>query len=184
MKSKITPAVTLAATAALIAVFAAGWVLIAPNGDQGATPQQTKDAQGSLKTVTFAIVGRDHIKQGEPVTYNSNPPTSGGHYATQRHWGVYEQKIADQGAIHNLEHGGIWIAYKPDLDPAQVKQLKEITVLYPKAVLMSPRPDNDAPIAIVSWGRLMKLDVVNRDAIIRYIRTYVNNSPEKFAALN
>ncbi len=183
MKLRIIPAVVVTAAAALIAVFFTTWVLFQPNDDRGISPQSTAVAPSNLQTETYKILGQGHIQQGEPVTYNSNPPTSGAHYATQRPWGVFGQKIIDQGAVHNLEHGGIWITYRPDLDLAQIKQLRQIAALYPNAVLMSPRAENDSPIAIVSWGRMMKLDTVDRDAVIRYIKTYVNNSPEKFASL-
>jgi thiol-disulfide isomerase/thioredoxin len=181
---KTIPTVAIVAATALIAFAFAMWVLFPPDGDRGTTPPSVNTAQSSLQSETFEIVGQDHIQQGEPVTYNSNPPTSGGHFGTSRSWGVHGQMIADQGAVHNLEHGGIWITYRPDLDPAQVKQLREIAAQYPNAVLMSPRAENDNPIAIISWGRLMQLDAVDVEAIDIYIRTYMNDSPEKVASLD
>jgi thiol-disulfide isomerase/thioredoxin len=181
MKNK-SATIILAATA-LTALVVATWVLLPASGSQDSTTSAPQVAQSSLQTETFAIVSQNHIKQGDPTNYNSNPPTSGGHFGTQRPWGVFGGKVADQGAIHNIEHGGIWIAYKPDLDPAQVKQLRQIAAKYPNAVIMSPRAENDDPIAVVSWGRVMRLEAVDAAAIDLYIRTYVNDSPEKFASL-
>jgi thiol-disulfide isomerase/thioredoxin len=170
--------------AAVVAILVAIWVLFPTTFSQESTASTPEIAQGNLQTETFAIVGQDHIRQGEPVEYNSNPPTSGGHFGTQRPWGVFAQKIIDQGAIHNIEHGGIWITYKPDLELRQVRQLRQIAAKYPNAVLMSPRAENDNSIAIVSWGRMMKLDAVDVGAVDQYIRTYVNDGPEKFASLD
>jgi len=141
-------------------------------------------AENSLQTEEFPIVGQDHVKQDDRVTYNSNPPTSGGHFATSLPWGVFGQDVEDRSAVHNLEHGGIWITYRPDLDQASLRQLREIAARFPNAVLMSPRAANDSPIAIVSWGRMMKLESVDAENVDRFIRTYINNSPEQFASLD
>src|SRR3990167_4512427 len=57
----------------------------------------------------FENQGQAHIKNGEShPPYNSNPPTSGWHYVLPANWGVYAKPLADEQAIHNLEHGGIW----------------------------------------------------------------------------
>jgi len=40
---------------------------------------------------------------------------------------------------------------------------------------------NDAKIAVASWGRLMKLDAVDKALIQKYIATYKNQGPEKLA---
>jgi len=172
----------------LLALLAAVYILLPPNGnpsnaDVNPNTGANAAASGSLQTTTYKLLESPHIKQGTKVTYNSNPPTSGPHFSSARAWGVYNTNIADEGAVHNLEHGGIWITYRPDLDPKAVSELRKIAARYPKAVLMSPRAKDDSPIAIVSWGRLMKLKTVDTPAIDLYIRTYINNSPEKLASL-
>jgi len=127
-----------------------------------------------------AIQGRDHIRVGERHdAYATNPPTSGAHGAALP-WGVSAQEVVDENAVHNLEHGGIWITYK-DLDDAAVAQLQEIARRHPQSVLLSPRSANDAPIAVASWGRLMKLDRVDVAQIETYIRQNINKSPEPLA---
>lgn len=56
-------------------------------------------------------LGREHVPDGTKVQYNSNPPTSGSHYADWTRAGVYEQPISDGHLIHALEHGYIIISY-------------------------------------------------------------------------
>jgi thiol-disulfide isomerase/thioredoxin len=177
---KIPTAAWMAATV-LVALALAVWLLFPP-GNRGTPAPSVNLALDSLQTETFAIVGQDHIRQGDPVSYNSNPPTSGEHFASPLPWGVYGQKIQDERAVHNLEHGGIWITYKPELDNSSVRQLRKLAAQFPGAVVMSPRPDNDSLISIVSWGRMMPLDAVDAEAIDLYVRTYMNNSPEKTAS--
>lgn len=185
MNKILTSAVVLAII--LLAFALVIFVLFPTDRDDVSSARSTdgnaQSAAIDLQIEEFAIVGQNHIRQGESGGYNSDPPTSGGHFGTARPWGVFGQRVADEGAVHNLEHGGVWITYDPDLDTASVKQLRDIAARYPNAVLMSPRPQNDSPIAIVSWGRMMKLDTVNAGAIDLYIQTYVNDSPEQFASL-
>lgn len=58
-----------------------------------------------------ADLGREHVADGTKVQYNSNPPTSGSHFADWTRAGVYEQPISDGHLIHALEHGYIIISY-------------------------------------------------------------------------
>ena len=64
-------------------------------------------------------MGREHIAVGISHTpYNSNPPTSGSHYADTANWGIHEGTIPDEYLIHNLEHGGVVVHYKcPEPQP-------------------------------------------------------------------
>lgn len=112
--------------------------------------------------------------------YNSNPPTSGPHYAQAAAWGIYQQPLPDEQLIHNLEHGGIWICYK-DLDQEQINKLEEIARRNPGSVILTPRPANDSKIAVASWGRLEKMDEINEDLINSFIKANKNKSPEKLA---
>ena len=56
-------------------------------------------------------IGRDHITDIAGVDYNSNPPTSGSHFAVWAKPGVYDRLISDGYLIHSLEHGYIVISY-------------------------------------------------------------------------
>jgi thiol-disulfide isomerase/thioredoxin len=179
---KTIPTVAMVVATALIAFAFAIWALFPPDGDRGTTPLSVNITPSDLQTEIFAIVDQDHIRQGDPVTYNSNPPTSGEHFASPLPWGVYGQTFPDERAVHNLEHGGIWIAYNPELDRSSVRLLRKLAAQYPSAVVMSPRPDNDSPIVVASWGRMMQLDSVDAGAINLYITTYMNDSPEQSAS--
>ncbi|HET9972943.1 MAG TPA: DUF3105 domain-containing protein [Streptosporangiaceae bacterium] len=34
--------------------------------------------------------------------------------------GIYDQPVPNERAVHNMEHGAIWITYQPSLPQAQV----------------------------------------------------------------
>jgi hypothetical protein len=127
------------------------------------------------------IMNQDHVAPGgaADVVYNSNPPTSGSH-SEAAPWGFNVEEILDENAIHNLEHGGIWISYK-NLDEDAISTLKNIAKRNSASVVVSPRAANDANIAVASWGRVMKLDAIDEEAINQYIRKNKNKSPEPIA---
>ena len=56
-------------------------------------------------------LGREHITDISNFSYNSNPPTSGSHFAVWAKRGVYDRVISDGYLIHSLEHGYIVISY-------------------------------------------------------------------------
>lgn len=130
-------------------------------------------------TVDYTIVGRDHIAQGTAGSgYNSNPPTSGPHWAAAARNGVYDKQLPDEQLIHNLEHGHVWISYKPDTADEVKNKLKEIVEKDSWKVVLAPREQNDSKIALVVWGRVLKMDQPDWDKIEAFIKTYRNRGPE------
>ncbi|OGI95759.1 hypothetical protein A2917_00375 [Candidatus Nomurabacteria bacterium RIFCSPLOWO2_01_FULL_42_17] len=126
----------------------------------------------------FENQGQVHIKNGEShPSYNSNPPTSGWHYVLPANWGVYGRPLADEQAIHNLEHGGIWITYK-DIDSDTKENLEKITKANGGNIILSPRDANDSKIVLASWTRLEKLDSYDEAKILEFILRNRGKGPE------
>jgi len=132
------------------------------------------------KVEEFEIEGRDHVPAGTSVEYQTNPPTSGDHLAQAENWGVYDKEIDNKAGVHSMEHGGIWISYK-DISEEDITILKEIGKQNSQSTVVSPRSTNDNNVVIASWGKMMKLEAINKVLIQKYIDTYKNQSPEKLA---
>ncbi len=115
-----------------------------------------------------------HIQQGARGSgYTTNPPTSGEHYGTsEAPWGVHTQPLPDELIIHNLEHAGIWISYKDPTDTALAAKLAQVARRYATKVIVTPRPQNDAPIAVAAWGHLLKLQEFDEAKIVAFITAY------------
>jgi uncharacterized protein DUF3105 len=113
-----------------------------------------------------------------PFPYSTNPPTSGPHNPIPVPWGIYSTPQGDETLVHNLEHGGVIINYQPTLSPAIVAQLKAIAKCYPDWVVMHPRPANDVPIALTSWGRLQKFTTFDEAAIRYFVEHNRRHGPE------
>lgn len=123
----------------------------------------------------FEAQSREHIGAGaQHPAYNSNPPTGGWHYNAPAKTGVYDVELPDEQIIHNLEHGHIWFAYKPDSAKDQVDKLAEIAKDYGARIIMTPRAANDSPIAIAAWQYLLKMDVVDEPSIRKFVAAHRN----------
>jgi len=135
--------------------------------------------------IEYGIQGQEHIGIGEDhPPYNSNPPTSGWHYGAPADWGMYAEELPDEQLIHNLEHGGIWASYKPEIGEEQIRRLDYIIGVndfYTK-VIISPRSKNDSDIVVAAWRRLLELTAPvtqeKEDQIIEFVERYRNKGPE------
>jgi len=142
---------------------------------------RTSESQSVDHSIAFSIQGRQHIAVGEEAKqYNSNPPSSGDHYGQTARGGFYDEPLADETVIHNLEHGDIWIAYHPRINNETRSLLKKFAGQY---VVVSPRAQNDGDISVVAWGRVdtfdINTDVLDEGRIQDFIRRYDNRGPEK-----
>ena len=77
--------------------------------------------------VNVPIMAVRHIQIGEQhEPYNSDPPTSGPHYAQPAQAGFYDEALPDEQLVHNLEHGYIVIWYNcTSLEETACEDFKE-----------------------------------------------------------
>ena len=135
---------------------------------------------------TFVGQGQEHVALNYLFTYNSNPPTSGPHYSDPGNWGIYDYEVADKIFIHNLEHGGIWISYRPGVSAKAIEDLKSIVNEFDGSqIVMEPRSANDTDVAIAAWTHVYKFNLAGdglTDKQKEDIRTFYmalkNHGPE------
>lgn len=135
---------------------------------------------GNLPGQVYENLGQQHVPLGEEHQYNSNPPTSGWHFGTAAEWGYYKEEIHDQVLIHNLEHGGIWISYRPDISEDMKKKLESFFEKYGRKIIVTPRAANDADIVLAAWTRLDKFSVseYSDERVEKFIKALRNKGPE------
>jgi len=123
-----------------------------------------------------AMVGqREHV--WGPQQYKLSPPVAGNHNANwQRCLGdVYTAQIANEHALHSMEHGAVWITYNPSLPADQVEKLAK-KVRGNDYMLMSPYPNLDKPISIQAWGYQLKVDNAGDGRIDDFIKALRQNA--------
>jgi len=154
--------------------------LVKKTPEQVQFEQEVKAVSLEGKVEEFPIEGREHVPIGTSVDYQTNPPTSGNHLAQPKEWGIFTNEIDDMQAVHSMEHGGIWISYQ-DINEEEIAVLEDIGKQNSQSTLVSPRSGNDNKIVVASWGKVMRLEIVDKALIQKYIDTYKNQSPEKLA---
>lgn len=128
-------------------------------------------------------LSREHT-QGR-VDYQQQPPVGGAHNPV---WldcmgAVYDKPVPNENAVHSLEHGAVWITYRPGLSEDQRQALAQRVQGQPYT-LMSPYPDQQSPIVLSAWGHQLKLDSADDGRIGDFLSAYVQGpqTPEPGAS--
>lgn len=127
--------------------------------------------------------GAPHVGRGEShPSYNSNPPTSGWHWGDGVAGpGIKDKPVPDELVLHSMEHGAAVVWYKADLSKDNVEKIKSAFNDASGKKIMLPRKNLDVPVALTSWGRLLKLKTINEAKIKEFIETNNDRAPEKAA---
>jgi hypothetical protein len=169
-----------------------------PTDIQGVVAYNTGNYPGPGKPGPDAL-SHDHVDG--PVQYAVTPPVGGPHNPVWMNAGVYTEPIPSERAVHNLEHGAVWITYRPSLSSGDVAQLvalfkKQSMIQEPgdagrsnRFMDLSPWADDDlpAPIVISSWGYQLKVQSPDDPRLQQFIDTFRHNpkySPEYGAAVD
>ncbi|MBR7742336.1 DUF3105 domain-containing protein [Phycicoccus sp. BSK3Z-2] len=105
-----------------------------------------------------------------PVDYPMTPGAGGPHHPTWLDCGVYDEPVPDENAVHSLEHGAVWVAYRPDTAADQVDAL--VASLPDTYVVVSPYPGLEAPVVATAWGAQVALDGVDDPRLKEFVVAY------------
>ena len=153
----ITASVIVAFAAAVIGVVIATHKSSGTNaaGVDPANPyrQPALPAAMAVHGVTYKVEPH-HTHVPGVIHYDSSPPVGGNH---SQYWAdctgtVYSQPIANENAVHMLEHGAIWVTYNAKtLSSSQLAILKK-DVAGVDRMALSPYPNLKTPISLQAWG--------------------------------
>lgn len=125
-------------------------------------------------------LAHDHVTG--PVTYSVTPPVGGQHNATWMNCGIYDKPVPNERAVHNLEHGAVWITYQPSLPQSEVNQLRAFvekqTMVSPtegassRYMDLTPYPGLPSPVVITSWGSQLKVSSPTDPRLQRFVNTF------------
>ncbi len=169
--SGIIAAVTVAA------VIVTGVVLTPPRPTASGAPNAkgTPSTSGIPGVLTFSN-GAGHV-QG-PVAYAQTPPVGGAHSPVWLNCGIYTQPVPNENAVHDLEHGAVWVTYDPALPAADVAKLR---ALMPSTYsLLSPYAGLPSKIVLSAWDAQLKISSVTDPRIAEFFTKYrgTSNAPE------
>jgi hypothetical protein len=142
------------------------------------------------------VMPADHIPDGtEPGPYNTDPPTSGHHYADSLQAGFYhESDLASLppypvgNLVHNLEHGYVIFWYNCDAlegaaDCSALKaEIQEVMDRYDGIKLIAfPWESLDEPVVMTTWGRMLRFDTFDAGDAGDFVSRNRNRAPEPHA---
>jgi hypothetical protein len=75
-----------------------------------------------------------------------------------------------------MEHGAVWITYRPDLSADQVSALRRLAT-EETYVLVSPWPGLPAPLVASAWGKQVRLESASDVRLSEFLRQF-RESPD------
>ena len=118
----------------------------------------------------FEDLSADHV--AGIVEYEQTPPVGGDHNATWQDCGFYTEPVADEHAVHSLEHGAVWITYQPDLPEDQVETLRQ-DMGSSGYVIVSPYEGLESPVVLTAWGTQLAVDSADDPKVEQFLNKYV-----------
>lgn len=110
------------------------------------------------------------------IDYPTSPPVGGPHYPRWLACDVYDQPVPLETAVHSMEHGGVWITYRPGLADADVQRLAALTSLNREYVLVSPYPALASPVVVSTWGLQLAVDRADDPRVRAFVLTYAGGT--------
>ncbi|MFE0676105.1 DUF3105 domain-containing protein [Streptomyces sp. NPDC058867] len=180
---------TIGASVTVVAALVVGGVILVQS--------QSDDSDAvDAKTTGSLVAGADGISTwkggklsqthvSKKVDYPVEPPVGGDHNPVWQNCNgdVYTEAVANENAVHSLEHGAVWVTYSSKASEADVKALTEKVKKTPYT-LMSPYEDQKSPIMLSAWGAQRTVTSATDPNLDKFFEKYVQGeqTPEPGAA--
>ena len=125
-----------------------------PAGGREKDPSQPPPKNPPEGVRTFPATTNRNVEG--PVAYEQDPPTNGDHAPSWQKCGFYSSPVQNERAVHSMDHGAVWITYRPDLPAEQVNILRGLA--REEYVLVSPYPGLFAPVVATAWRNQLALE--------------------------
>ena len=164
------------------------------DGDEAATPPAPTTAPSATAPIlpsgpapTFATIPPPEGVESfdvvpshttGPISYPQTPPVGGAHHFTWETCVFRDGPVPSETAVHSLEHGAIWITYRPDVPADQLAVLRRLADT--RTDVLVSRWDSGLPAQVVatSWGRQLKLDSATDPRLLQFIQAFTGRGPE------
>jgi hypothetical protein len=157
-------------------------------GSSGGSPSKEQLAQlrgaaaaAGCSVTSFPSEGRSHTEA--PVTYKTNPPTSGPHNPAPAPDQEYTAAPPKENYVHSLEHGRIELQYKPGSPPAVVNAVRAVYREFTHHMLLFPNNTGmDYEVAATAWKHRLGCVRFNPrvpEALRRFRDAYRDRAPEQ-----
>ena len=165
-------------TTVLIVVLAVGVIFYAVNSGHKKSSANDPNKIAGIVHKTFSSGNHEN----GVIKYDDSPPFGGPHAPV---WAdctgtVYPDQIASENAVHDLEHGAVWITYKPGLAADQVDILTKLVSGQPY-MLLTPYAGLKTNVSLQAWGYQLFVDSASDPRVKQFItdlKLNQKNTPE------
>jgi hypothetical protein len=157
---------------ARLGVAVASVVVIAAcsNSSSSSAAKKTAEATLDMSAVkTYQLAAPMHLETA--ISYPQSPPVGGDHNPAWQNCGYYPEPVQSELAVHSLEHGAVWITYRPGLSENDLGGLRALTQNQTH-VLVTPYPGLSSAVVASAWGHQLALDDVSDPRLATFISTY------------
>ncbi len=152
------------------------------------------DARACATSVAgFPLAAGTHVAQCTPITYATNPPTSGPHYPLWARFKAYADRVPRGFWVHAMEHGAVVVSYNcPGGCAAEVAALVAFLDARPvdplctapvrNRFIVTPDPQLDTVFAASAWGWSLRSDCFDLPALGAFIDAHYAQAPENFCS--
>lgn len=144
-------------------------------------------------TTNLPVQGASHHPVCTELSYATNPPSSGDHWSMWAEFRTYATPVPREMYVHNLEHGGIVMAYKCDglcLDIAQAYEnaadahgvdplcAASSTGAERSRIIITPDPELGEPIGLAAWRATYVATCIDPPSILEFVDAHYAKGPE------
>ena len=156
-----------------IATIAAAALLVAVATACGGASDPAPPTADLSAVRSFEITAQTHVTT--PVQYDQSPPVGGDHNPAWQNCGSYTEVVANEMAVHSMEHGAVWIAHDPGLAPDDIRLLRA-RAAGQTHVLVTPYVGLGQRIVLSAWGKQLSVDKADDPRIAAFVATYQQGS--------
>lgn len=162
----------------------------APTPAPGPAPAPTPAPRPEAPVGTISFTGYpsdavyphwDDVPSLPEPRYAESPPVGGIHRVYWARCRFFEEVLDDGFTVHSLEHGAVWLAYRPDLGAEDLAVLREL-VDGRREILASPYPGLSEPVVALAWARQLRLDSVRDPRLAQFVEAFHDapHAPQAF----
>lgn len=159
------------------------------------SPIQVEAGCGTVTIATPELLPGTHVPEGTPITWSSNPPSSGPHYPIWANFQEYAQPIDLGYVVHSIEHGAVVLFHQCvsgadcDIITEGFRKVRDAIPNDPRCdpsirvrVVIVPDPLLDVPIAAAAWGWTYKATCLDLPSLTEFAKAHYAQGTEDLCA--
>lgn len=139
------------------------------------------DNREPASVVTYDYTGGQH--SADAVAYTESPPVGGTHNPVWQTCDYYAGVIPNENAVHSLEHGAVWITYRPDVSDSDKEKLQK-WVKDRSYLIVSEYDDQESPFVFTAWNNQLPVDSLSDKSATQFMNYFIQGpqTPERGAS--